>query len=234
MSVFKFRHFNILQADNPMKVGTDAMILGSIIDASGKTRGLDIGAGTGVLSLMIAQRNPAIEINAVEIDDLASTECQSNFDTSPWEERLSVHSGDFLDFTFDETFDLIFSNPPYYQTRNENLEHRKAAARHESSLPMKEMVTRICELLTDQGDFWVIVPSEVAEVWFDECRNAGLFINLAIDVTGKEEGPVKRIILRASADKKPEERRTLTIRNTDGEYTKAYKELTRNFHDREV
>ena len=95
-----------------MKVGTDSMLLGAFLDAKSNKKGLDIGSGTGVLSLMVAQKNSQIDIDAIEIDELTSKECRYNFEQSPWNDRLRCCNKDFMDFNSSEKYDLIFSNPP--------------------------------------------------------------------------------------------------------------------------
>ena len=133
MSNFRFKQFEITQNDNAMKVGTDAMVLGSFVNSHGRKKGLDVGSGTGVLSLMIAQNNSDISIDAVELDALSAAEGELNFKNSPWPERLKTHHCDFLEYETEEKYDLIVSNPPYYQTTLVNNDDRKANARHEKS-----------------------------------------------------------------------------------------------------
>ena len=109
MSKFRFKEFSIQQDVNTHKVGTDAMLLGAYIDASRQSLGLDIGAGTGVLSLMLAQRNPTIQITCIEIDEKSSEECSSNIMESPWSNRIHLINNDFIDFQFTHKFELISS-----------------------------------------------------------------------------------------------------------------------------
>jgi len=109
LSVFRFKYFDVKQEKNPLKVGTDSMLLGAFIEASGHKRALDLGSGTGVLSLMIAQKNPIITIDAIEIHEDGSQECRENFASSPWSERLTVFQGDYFIFPFQSKYDLIFS-----------------------------------------------------------------------------------------------------------------------------
>jgi tRNA1Val (adenine37-N6)-methyltransferase len=230
MSVFKFKEFNVIQSDSAMKVGTDAMVLGALIDCSGATKGLDIGAGTGVLSLMVAQKNADITIDAVELDAVSAGECTTNFQNSKWSNRLNAVCADFLDIQSTNKFDLIFSNPPYYQSRFENNDERKAKARHESSLPMEQMVERVKGLLSETGSFWIIVPSELMDAWNSVCTSHGMHNTSCVLIQGKEEGPISRVVLKyeMSAGKLSES--NLCIRKKGGTYTEAYKQLTLHFH----
>ena len=119
-----------------MKVGTDAMVLGASIDVTDKIKGLEVGAGTGVISLMLAQQNKSLTIQTLEIDELASREAAFNFSKSSWSNQLKSECIDFLDFQSDEKYDLIFSNPPYHISAKLNQDQRMANAKHEISLPV--------------------------------------------------------------------------------------------------
>ncbi|MBR5807213.1 MAG: methyltransferase, partial [Alistipes sp.] len=114
MGGFRFKQFAVEQEDVAMKVGTDGVLLGAWADCDGAKRILDIGTGTGVIALMLAQRNSQAEILAVEIDEAATSRARSNFDMSPWAERLTVENCAVQEFKPSEKFDLIISNPPYF------------------------------------------------------------------------------------------------------------------------
>lgn len=230
MSVFRFKQFSIRQTDNAMKVGTDAMVLGALVRPEGKQLGLDIGAGTGVLSLMVAQRNTEISIDALELDVSSSKECAVNFENSDWSNRLNALNGDFLEFDFSKQYDFIVSNPPYFQSRLENNDERKAAARHESYLPLEPMVDRVAQLLSDEGDFWAIFPAEVQEEWSKVCNAAGLYATHITRIHGKDGLPANRIVCCYAKTKRASALNHLTIRDQSGKYTEAYIELTREFH----
>ncbi len=238
MSVFLFKQFNIKQEISAMKVGTDAMLLGSLVRVIEPATILDVGAGTGVLALMMAQRFSEAKIQAIEVDTASAQEAQYNFDHSPWKDRLKTIEADFLSSNFEHSFDLIISNPPYYQSRLENDDPRKSQARHESALPMKAMLEKVANLLTDEGSFWVIVPAEVCELWIRTAAASYLECATIISIFGKEGGEMKRTILEFKAhsvkslENKPESRcdSSITIRNTDGSYTDQYIDLTKAFH----
>jgi len=213
-----------------MKVGTDAMILGVLIDSSKKHRGLDIGAGTGVLSLMVAQLNTTIQIDAVEIDELAAEECALNFKNSSWSGRLSILHKDFDNFNTENKYDLIFSNPPYYATTNLNKDTRKAQARHEENLPASIILQKVKELLSDKGEFWVIIPSSEREKWSLKAELNALRIKTAISMKGKPNKDVNRVVLCLNHSAVLTEEKELTVRNMDNSYSDEYIELTKEFH----
>lgn len=234
MSLFRFKQFEIIQQDNAMKVGTDAMILGAFIQSKGKLKGLDIGAGTGVLSLMIAQQSPEISILGIELDPLSAEECGVNFRNSPFSNRLTIAQGNFLEIEINEKFDLIFSNPPYYQTTNLNHDARKAQARHDQSLPMSLFVKRAAEMMSSEADLWIIVPAEHAKNWEEACALNQLFMNHSISVFGKRGGEAKRVICAFSNVRKARSESKLIIRDEQNSYTKEYIELTNHFHFNEL
>lgn len=230
MSVFRFKQFSVNQTNSAMKVGTDAMLLGALAFGENPTQILDIGAGTGVLSLMMAQQYPQATITAVELDALSAKECAENFNASKWSPRMEVVAHDFLTFESTTKFDLIISNPPYFQSRLENDDPRKARARHEASLPVLEMLARIKELLSVHGDFWVIIPSETKTDWLEKAENQQLFCSNEIEIFGKKNGEVKRLVLQFHKELKQKQSASLVVRDEIGNYTESYINLTTEFH----
>ena len=230
MSSFKFKHFIIEQANSAMKVGTDAMILGAMIDCSKNKNGLDIGAGTGVLSLMVAQKNTEILIDSIDIDEFSVKECRFNFEHSQWTNRLSCWETSFEDYVSDKKYDLIFSNPPFYATSNLNNDARKAQARHQESLPAKIVLGRVNELLTSLGEFWVIIPSTERDKWTSLGALKGLSIKKAISIRGNKEKEINRVVICFDRLSMHTHECSFTVRNTDNSYSQEYIELTRNFH----
>jgi len=230
MSVFRFKEFSVNQTNSAMKVGTDAMLLGALAFGENPTQILDIGAGTGVLSLMMAQQYPQATITAVELDSLSAKECTENFNTSKWSSRMTVLFQDFLAFESGSKFDLIISNPPYYQSRLENDDPRKARARHEASLPVLEMLTRIKELLSVHGDFWVIIPSETKTDWLEKAESQELFCANEIEIFGKKNAAPKRCILSFHHARSKRRTSSLIVRDEAGCYTEHYIKLTSHFH----
>ena len=230
MSIFKFKFFESKQADSPMKVGTDAMVLGASIDVLDKRHGLDVGAGTGVLSLMCAQQNTSIEMDAVELDELASRECECNFSESIFSERLTSIHVDFLNFEGTKQYDLIISNPPFFQTHLENDDERKSNSRHERSLPKALFVKKVSGLLSPQGDFWIIVPHNDVKGWVETGSLNGLSVVAQINIRGKQGGDYIRSVLRFSKKRSDLAVTDFSIRCAKNNYTEAYIDLTRAFH----
>jgi tRNA1Val (adenine37-N6)-methyltransferase len=201
-----------------------------LLNASNPQQILDVGSGTGVLSLMMAQQFPEASITGVEIDKASFLECTENFQNSLWKNRLSSVQSDFIAFEEKNQFDLIVSNPPYYQSRLENDDVRKSQARHESALPMMEMIRKVDELLSENGALWVIVPSEVSQLWIESAARRELYPISNILMLGKEASPAKRNIICFKRILRECEMSELVIRKSNGNYTDQYIELTKEFH----
>jgi len=229
MSTFQFKQFSIQQSRSALKVGTDAMVLGSLINSENKSRGLDIGAGTGVLTLMIAQNNPNIQIDAIEIDADTSLDCKENFADSIWSERLRVIHSDFLGFPFQNKYDLIFSNPPFYHNSLLSSDQRTAISKHSVHLPFDRLFEKVSQILSENGNFWIIVPAEHALTIKEIAKENQLFQANEINVFAKP-GKHSRSILSFSKIENPASLNSLTIREESGAYTKEYIQLTKDFH----
>ena len=217
-----------------MKVGTDAMLLGALVDVDGKKNGLDIGTGTGVLGLMMAQRNPHLFVVGVEVDTQSAEECALNFCASEWSERLAVYNTDFAKYASDKQYDLIISNPPFYESTLVNRDERKADARHAQSLPMSVLVAQMDKCLSIDGNFWLIIPTEYEVRWVEECKLHALNLNSRISIIGKVGSTAKRTILNFSRKEMEVHSDELTVREKNGDYTSAYKKLTLEFHYKPV
>ena len=161
MKQFKFKHFAIDQDRCAMKIGTDSVLLGAwaALDANPYSI-LDIGAGTGVLALMLAQRSGSELIDAIEIDDDAYEQCVDNFESSPWGDRLFCYHASLEEFVneIDDTYDLIISNPPFYSDTYKSDNVQRDLARFVDAMPFRELIESVSKLLSPQGQFSVIIP----------------------------------------------------------------------------
>lgn len=231
LSVFRFKYFDVKQEKNPLKVGTDSMLLGAIIEASCHEHALDLGAGTGVLSLMIAQKNPEIKIDAIEIHEDGAQECRDNFESSLWAERLKVYQGDYFKFNFQGTYDLIFSNPPYYlndlQSENDDL----SLAKHSDKESVYRLFELVNTLLSKDGNFWIIIPYLSFGFFSEMAAKNELYPNKRIRIHAKSSKPNKRIII--CFDRIPRgdvDEREFIIRDDNNEYSSEYQKVTNDFH----
>ena len=229
MSIFKFKHFEVNQSNSAMKIGTDSMVFGSLIDVEGKSNALDIGTGTGVLSLMTAQRNPSLKITAIEIEADAFDEAKINFENSSFKPQLTAFHCDFLDFSPDSKFDLIFSNPPYFENASKSSSQQKNLARHDDSLPLNVLFEKVAVHLTENGLFWVILPNLTFDTYSEFASKIGLHLFKQIEIFGKENQLVRKIGAFSKTNKSLDHSR-LIIRKNDGNYTDEYKELTIDYH----
>ncbi|MEY3238049.1 MAG: hypothetical protein RI883_2150 [Bacteroidota bacterium] len=233
MPPFLFKHFSITQNRSALKVGTDAMLLGAFIKSQNEHLGLDIGTGTGVLSLMVAQKNPKIQIDAIDLDRESIIDCKENFTNSNWSERLSVISDDFLLYSFDKKYDLIFSNPPFYQNSLLNENKRTAVSKHAVHLPFEVLFEKVSKLLTDNGSFWIIFPFDDFEKVTNLGESNGFFIENKITIESKLSVPT-RVILSFRKSGNPIKEKTLVIRNLDNSFSDEYIELTKEFHGKKL
>lgn len=233
MSIFNFRDFSVRQSQTALKVGTDAMVFGSLVKVGGKKFILDIGAGTGVLSLMQAQKNTSAIILGIEIDENAIQDLKFNLENSPYANRMMVVHGDFQNYLFGEKFDLILSNPPFYTNLLSGANESLNLAKHVSKLTPEIIMSRVSNLLSESGSFWIIWPSENTESLFRTAEDFGLHLNTQVEVFGKPNVS-KRIVAEFSFVKTEVSNSELTIRDHSGKYTSQYIALTEDFHDRKL
>lgn len=235
MSTFQFKHFSVSQSDTTMKVGTDAMLLGSLVSIANQPRIiLDIGTGTGVIALMLAQRFVDAKVTGLEIDESACREARVNFQNSIWKERLTVINEDILKVDFLEKFNLIVSNPPYYENSLLSDNDRTSRAKHAEFLPVDSLLQKVSKLLAEDGSFWVIVPAENDNTWIENARKNDLHLQQSISIIGKEGQGEKRRILAFGQYETSIESGRLTVRDENNSYTKEYIELTKEYHDRDL
>lgn len=233
MSVFRFKHFVVRQNQSALKVGTDAMVFGALLPRDLEGLALDVGTGTGVLSLMLAQRNPELAIQTIELDQAAFEEANKNFNSSIFSKQIKAIHGDFLEQNFLKKFDLIFSNPPYFQQAYKSEDKQKNLARHDDSLPLFEFIAKVSTLLKPSGQFWVILPDLFWQVLLKHTEAEGFFMQEEILIYGKTNNLSRRVGCFAF-EKVTKKRSTLTIRDENNAYTTDYKKLTFDFHDREL
>lgn len=163
LDVFQFKQFSVRHAKSGMKVGTDSVLLGAWADFVARNRILDVGAGTGILALMAAQRNADAMVDAVEIDAVAAEEALQNAENSAWGGRIKIFECDFLRFESGSKYDYIVSNPPFFDSGERAPDARRAMARHTDTLPFSEFFGRCKSLLSDDGLVGLIAPAEVRQ-----------------------------------------------------------------------
>lgn len=232
-SAFKFKEFTVNQDKCAMKIGTDGVLLGAWASLeAGLNTVLDIGAGTGVIALMLAQRCDAESIEAIEIDDAAYEQCVENFEASPWGDRLyCFHAGlDELLDEIDEQYDLIVSNPPFYSEKVSSGDNARDLARQNSSLPFEDLLYGVSRLLAPNGIFSVIIPHKEESKFLQLAGELGLYPNRITRVRGNASAPIKRSLLELCFKKEGTVTNELTIETERHKYTEAYKFLVSPFY----
>ena len=232
--MFHFKEFSVLQDKAAMKIGTDAVLLGAWCPVNNNPFSvLDIGAGTGILSLMLAQRTNAQQIDSLEIDDEAYQQCVENFENSKWNDRLfCYHAGldEFIDEP-EDTYDIIISNPPFYSENYKTQNSQRDLARFKDALPFEDLVKAADLLLSENGIFAVIIPYKEEEKFINLCAKAELYPIKITRVKGTPTTEIKRSLL---AFKRFElstlEVEELIIETSRHKYTNQYINLTKDFY----
>lgn len=231
-SYFKFKQFTINQEISAMKVGTDGVLLGAWADCNRAKTILDIGTGTGLIALMLAQRCNAL-INAVEIDANAATEALSNFSNSKWNHRLNIFNDPFQTFALNHTsqYDLIVSNPPYFTQSQKAKNAQRTMARHNDKLSVAELFTGAHKLLSNQGLLCFIIPTDNYEEYISQALKNNLFCSKKLWIKPTPTIQEKRVLLEFSRIKSECEEQTLVIEQYGRhKYSEEYKHLTKDFY----
>lgn len=233
MSTFQFKKFTINQDRCAMKVGTDGVLLGAWCPDENNTFSiLDIGAGTGILSLILAQRSNAFQIDAIEIDEDAYEQCVENFESSPWGDRLfCFHAGldEFVEEPEDE-YDLIISNPPFYTEDYKTENEQRDLARFSDALPFEDLVEAANLLLSENGIFAVIIPFKEEEKFITLAKDFELHPFKITRVKGTPTTEIKRSLLAFSKTQKQTLIDELIIETARHQYTEEYIDLTKDFY----
>lgn len=220
MSVFRFKQFSVHQDAAAMKVGTDATLLGAWADVANAENILDIGSGTGVLSLMLAQRNENAKITALELEAAAFLQSKYNFEKSLWSNRLSVLHTAVQDFETDHKFDLIISNPPFYDHTKyfKATEVQRRIARSTDTLTFEALCASVSRLLSPEGSFQLILPIEAEDNFVKMAAANHLKLYKKTLVFPKATKTANRLLMSFSKVEKPYSASSMTIRNAGNDY----------------
>lgn len=236
---FEFKQFTVFHDKCAMKVGTDAVLLGSW--AKGGKRILDIGTGTGIISLMMAQRYVDAEITAIDIVKECCEQARQNADLSKWGDRIDVVHLSLQDYVAkyagniatdkNPLFDAIVSNPPFFVNSLKNPDDKRTLARHTYSLPFSTLLKGASALLTDDGYFSVMIPEECFKDFEDEAWFSDLYLVEDLAIKSKENKPVKRHLM-LFAKKRPESvlRKQVVLQNPDGTKSDWYVKFAEDFY----
>jgi len=233
MKPFKFKQFTIQQDRSAMKIGTDGVLLGAWVPIEASVNSiLDIGTGTGVIALMMAQRSGAEVIDALEIDSDAYEQAVENFENSVWGDRLFCYHASFQEFfeEIEEQFDLIISNPPFYSEDYKTLSKSRDTARFQDALPFEHLLYGVSKLLSEQGKFAVIVPKKEEKNIIEIGRQVHLYPQKIVGVKGNPTSEVKRSMILFTHKQEDCAIEELVIENKRHVYTQEYINLTKDFY----
>ena len=230
---FEFKQFKVYHDRCGMKVSTDACILGAYTRKVGARSILDIGAGSGLLSLMMAQTHPEAAVASVELDESAFSQLEENVSRSPWKDRVSAHCAPIQDFacSSEEKFELIISNPPFYPDHNKAQDKKRSQAFHTDALSFQDLARSASLLLSDDGLFFVLLPQRQSAEFRFAAHSFDLFVQKKLSVRSKDGGKVIREIVaygKQRSEKREEEE--LAVYQETGVYTQQFESLLRPFY----
>lgn len=212
-----------------MKVGTDGVLLGAW--AQGGRRILDIGSGTGLISLMMAQRFPEAEVVGIDMDADACGQARENVMASPFRDRVEIECCRLQDFGGTGVFDAIVSNPPFFVDSLKNPDSKRTMARHTDSLPFRDLFAGVKRLLSDDGIFSAIVPVEVVEQFVAESCILGFYLIRKCGVKTVERKQPKRFMLSFAKHRiSPYEEHVETMMDSQGNRSEWYRKITEEFY----
>ena len=233
MSVFHFKKFSIQQGETSMKLGTDGVLLGAWVDgALIGDRVLDIGTGTGISAIMLAQKNPEAQIYAIERDENAFQQATGNVAICPWSNNIHVYHIDLAQYLLSSSnaYSTIVCNPPYFIKGWQVDNPGRKLARDAEHLPHDLLIAAAKQLLTVDGNLWIVLPKQEGELFITTALQGELYCCNKTQVFTKPGIAAKRLLLRFSNQKTVVEENELLIADEQNNYTDAYKALTKDFY----
>lgn len=230
---FQFKQFVVFHDKCAMKVGTDGVLVGAWAQVDGARKVLDIGTGSGLIALMLAQRNPDAFVTAVDIDEAAVEQARENVARSPWADRMEVTRLDIRQVPeeWKGRFDAIVSNPPYFAESVKCPQAQRNTARHTDALDFEALLAKVAFLLSDEGCFSVILPAQAASDFVALALKEGLSLSRQTWVHSRVELPPKRVLMAfVKSSCLQTEIRHLAIETTHHVYTSEFKELVKSFY----
>jgi tRNA1Val (adenine37-N6)-methyltransferase len=228
---FRFQQFEVFHDRCGMKVGTDGVLLAAWVHPGEARRVLDAGAGSGLISLILAQRteNTKAEVIGVEFDANAALQAQENVDRSPWSHRLRIDEGDFRTYS-NGLFDLIVSNPPFFRQSLKAPARIRNQARHDDTLSYEELIASADRMLMDEGCLAVVLPYDAGALFEDICWSYRLYPVRRCDVSSFEGQSPKRVLLEFSRRRGVTERSVLGIETPERHLSEAFLALTSDLY----
>jgi tRNA1Val (adenine37-N6)-methyltransferase len=230
--IFRFKHFAVNQTGCAMKVNTDGVLLGAIAGKGQPRSVLDIGTGTGVIALMLAQRFTDARIDAIEIDTIAAYTARENFNQSHYAERLQLYSGDYLDYLnlpLDKKYDLIVSNPPFYIQSLKSPQAQKSVAKHADEQFFSTLIQQVAQHLSADGECWLILPLRTAALIKELAADKQLYLQQSLLISSFSDGVPHREILAFGSGKVEVITEQLNIYSEQKVYAPLYVSLLKDF-----
>ncbi len=230
---FHFKQFTVLQDNTSFRVTTEACLFGALIETENHHNILDIGTGTGLLTLMLAQKTPDAQLYGVEIDPNSANLASINFENSPWKERLVVVNQDIATYSQEhlEQYDLVISNPPFYANSLKSNKEDRNRAMHNASLSHEQLSNSIDQLLTENGKAWVLLPPQEAINFKGWLNSKNLFVLQTLKIFNFKDKPIFREIVVLSK-KQPLEVliKEIIIYKNQKEYSEEFIQLLRPYY----
>lgn len=231
-TLFRFKKFQVSQKFCAMKINTDGVLLGAWAEAPVSGHVLDVGTGSGVIAMMLAQRSKSVKILGIEIDEASYKEAKLNMGSCEWKERLTPIMGSIQDFSREtnEKFDLVVSNPPFFSGGTLSSTQEKTVVRHAVKLPHNELLRAAYRLLKETGDFSVILPHIEGLRFIELAEQYRFFLGRYTEVFSFPEAPVERLLLSFKKQLITVSKNQLFIRDETRAFSSAYRELTKAFY----
>ena len=231
--MFNFKQFSMDDSKAAMKIGTDTVLLGAWTPCNNETRILDIGAGSGILTLMMAQRNPDAEIDAVEIDPEAVAQAKLNAQLSPWNDRIHIFNLSVQEFSLAKknSYNLIICNPPFFTNSLKAPDNKRNLARHNDSLPVEDLLESTSKMLTEDGEAVFIIPANALGNWKHEAAKHQLFPDKLTWVkSSPTHSPHRAMVMfsRKNQNSIPEDE--ICIYSSEKIHSQEYRKLTKDFY----
>ncbi len=229
-STFEFKQFSLAHGNPGLKISTEACLFGAWASLHARGSCLDIGTGCGLLASMIAQANTTCSVKALEIHPEVALVASENFEQSPFKDRLQVIQSDISAYHSEVKFDFICSNPPFFTNHLPATDPARHMAIHADHLSPADLAHSIDRLLAADGEFAVLYPTDVLDLFEQSLENVGLYFNEKVHVLSKPDSSVLRVMARGSKKEKLNEERSLSIKNEQGDYSPEFIELLRPYY----
>ena len=226
---FRFKQFSVYHHESTMKVGTDSVLLGAWTDVRAAERILDVGTGSGVIALMLAQRSKAM-VHGIDIDEPSVRQAKQNAANTPWSNRISIHCQDIKTYHAKKGYDVIVSNPPYFQAGMLPDDTARSQARHSHRLDHRALIHHSHRLLTAKGKLSIILPRNEGSAIIHLAKEAGFYLQRKLKFKAKVYTPVERLLLEFVSIKTITREEELVHYDHQDQWTKDYIHLTKDFY----